>query len=74
MSQRQWTDAIIEGRVKDAKRVWQKLQSIGWAKLSRHDRKMMEALGYMCLQRDDINLERMCEADLSEIEVPEDED
>jgi hypothetical protein len=61
-----WTDALMDERVAEAKATFEALQKIGWQGLSRHDRDLMEAIGYMCLERDDVSLAGLLEADIGE--------
>ncbi len=48
-----WTDAITDERKKKAKALYRQLKSIGWNDLSRNDRKVMQLLGWFCLEEDD---------------------
>ncbi len=62
----QWTDALTEKRIEEAKQVYEALEAIGWDSLSISDRRLREALGYLCLERDDISLEGLLDADLGD--------
>jgi hypothetical protein len=69
-----WTDALTDERVAEAKTVYQALERIGWNGLSRNDRNILQVLGYLTLERDDISLERLCEADIGELHADDEGD
>ena len=61
-----WTDALTDQRIAEAKEVFFALQKIGWNDLSRCDKRLMQALGYLCLERDDVSLAGLADADLGD--------
>lgn len=69
MSQRLWIESMNEERQAEAKAVLEPLEKIGWDNLSPHDRRMMDAVGYLCLERDDVELASLLDADIGDQET-----
>jgi hypothetical protein len=61
-----WTDALTDERIEEAKVVYAALQAVGWGNLSGKDKAILEIIGYLILERDDISIAGQVDADISE--------